>query len=416
MIFTKRNAKSRSGHPMSTIDFYILRQTMKPLIFATVFALLMLLTERMLRLLDIVLDSRSSLYVLLEMLAFFIPHYIALALPIAFFLGVLLAFSGMYQRNELDALGAGGISLYSLLRPILTMALVLAAISALNISFLQPYARYILRSLIHDVTAVAFNSYLREGVFLEVDGYTVMAEEISYDRKQFSNVFIYQQNPDGRSRVITSGGGQLVRPEASDRAALLLGHGKSLHVRPRSGSAETNASRDFDVLAFERLQMPIDLGGSLPFRSRGNDERELTLIELWQSRYTPPRGATYDEMLSEFNDRVVRILSILFLPFLAIGFSIGPRRTHSAYNIAFGILTLIIYNEMVQFGKFAAGDGLLPFFLGQWVPFLIFASCSLYLFHRQASRVPKSNRLDLAIARIEKSLRALLSGVIADKR
>lgn len=401
---------------MSTIGSYILKQAIKPLVFVTSVALMMLLTERMLRLLDVVLDSRSSLHILVEMLAFLIPHYIALALPLAFFLGVLVAFRGMFQRNELDALGAGGVGLYSLLRPILTLAVFLTVISAINISLVQPYARYIYRSLVNNVTALAVNTYFREGVFLEVDGYTVMAEEISYDRNDFSNVFIYQQGRDGRSRVVTAGRGQLIRSEAGDRSALLLGNGKGLRVAPRSESAETNASIDFDVLAFERLKVPIALGKPLPFRSRGKDERELTLVELWQDRYTPPQGATYDEMLAEFNDRVVRILSILFLPFLAIGFAIGPRRTQRAYNVVFGMLTLIVYNEVVRVGKIATSDGLLPFFLGQWVPFILFASYSLYLFYRQASRVPKASRLDLAIAQLAESLQALLSSVIATKR
>ena len=401
---------------MSTIGSYILKQAIKPLVFVTSVALMMLLTERMLRLLDVVLDSRSSLHILVEMLAFLIPHYIALALPLAFFLGVLVAFRGMFQRNELDALGAGGVGLYSLLRPILTLAVFLTVISAINISLVQPYARYIYRSLVNNVTALAVNTYFREGVFLEVDGYTVMAEEISYDRNDFSNVFIYQQGRDGRSRVVTAGRGQLIRSEAGDRSALLLGNGKGLRVAPRSESAETNASIDFDVLAFERLKVPIALGKPLPFRSRGKDERELTLVELWQDRYTPPQGATYDEMLAEFNDRVVRILSILFLPFLAIGFAIGPRRTQRAYNVVFGMLTLIVYNEVVRVGKIATSDGLLPFFLGQWVPFILFASYSLYLFYRQASRVPKASRLDLAIAQLAESLQALLSSVIARSR
>ena len=96
---------------MSTISSYILRQTMGPLLAAVAVALLVLLTERMLRLLDMVLDTGSGLTLLLQMLAFLVPHYMALALPVAFFLGVLLAFSRLHQNRELDALGSAGIGL-----------------------------------------------------------------------------------------------------------------------------------------------------------------------------------------------------------------------------------------------------------------------------------------------------------------
>src|SRR3546814_16857804 len=124
---------------MSTISSYILRQTMGPLLAAVGIALLVLLTERMLRLLDMVLDTGSGLTLLLQMLAFLVPHYMALALPAAFFLGVLLAFSRLHQNRELDAMGSAGIGLRRLLSPVLRPALVLTAPSAVNFSAGQPY-------------------------------------------------------------------------------------------------------------------------------------------------------------------------------------------------------------------------------------------------------------------------------------
>src|SRR3546814_13713323 len=102
---------------MSTISSYILRQTMGPLLAAVGIALLVLLTERMLRLLDMALDTGSGLTLLLKMLAFLVPHYMALALPAAFFLGDLLAFSPLHQNSALDSLDSAGIGLPRLLSP-----------------------------------------------------------------------------------------------------------------------------------------------------------------------------------------------------------------------------------------------------------------------------------------------------------
>ena len=160
---------------MSTINRYILRQAATPLLIAILIALLMLLTERMLRLLDLVLDSSGSLNILLEMLAFLVPHYVALALPVAFFLGILLAFSGMHQRNEINALGSAGIGLHTLLRPVLALAAFLTLLSLLNTAFIQPHARYLYRSLVDYLSSAAATAYLQNGAFLELDGYTFLA-------------------------------------------------------------------------------------------------------------------------------------------------------------------------------------------------------------------------------------------------
>ena len=72
---------------MRTFDFYILRQTVKPLAVVLVVALFVLLIERMLRLLDLVLGAQGPLQIVFEIMAYLVPHYIGLALPISLLLG-----------------------------------------------------------------------------------------------------------------------------------------------------------------------------------------------------------------------------------------------------------------------------------------------------------------------------------------
>lgn len=394
---------------MSTINWYILRQAATPLLMAIFIALLMLLTERMLRLLDSVLDSSGPLHVLLEMLGYLVPHYVALALPIAFFLGTLLAFSGMHQRNEIYALGSGGIGLHTLLRPVLTLAGFLTLLSLLNSALLQPNARYLYRSLVHDLSNTAATAFLQDGVFLEADGYTFMAEKIGHDRSYFSNVFIYEAGEAGGSRVITAKEGRIVPSAKYGESTLNLISGEIMRIEPGARSGTSQPGQGFDILTFGRLELPINLGAALPFRKRGIDERELTLTELWSHRNSPMPNVSTDEMLAEYNDRLVRILSVFFLPFLAIGFAIAPPRTLRAYNMGFGVLVLIVYNEFVRVGKISSADGLVPIMLAQWLPFLLFAAFSVYMFCRQAFGMAGGSGLNLIISALEDKRRSLWS-------
>jgi len=394
---------------MSTINWYILRQAALPLLMAIFIALLMLLTERMLRLLDSVLDSSGPLHVLLEMLAYLVPHYVALALPIAFFLGTLLAFSGMHQRNEIYALGSGGLGLHTLLRPVLTLAGFLTLLSLLNAALIQPNARYLYRSLIHDLSNTAATAFLQDGVFLEADGYTFMAKEIGHDRTYFSNVFIYEDGKAGGSRVITAKEGRIVPTAKPGETILNLIAGEIMRIEPGMWSAARQPGQDFDILTFGRMELPINLGAARAFRKRGIDERELTLVELWSHRHSPMPNVTTDEMLAEYNDRLVRILSVFFLPFLAIGFAIAPPRTHRAYNMGLGVLVLIVYNELIRVGKISAADGLAPIMLAQWLPFFIFAAFSIYMFCRQAFGMAGGSGLNLIISTLEDKRRGLWS-------
>ena len=67
-------------------------------------ALIALLMERMVRLLDLVVNKGGPFYLLLQMLANLIPHYLGIALPAAFFIGVLHAVMKMSSDSELDAM------------------------------------------------------------------------------------------------------------------------------------------------------------------------------------------------------------------------------------------------------------------------------------------------------------------------
>ena len=383
---------------------------------AILIALMMLLTERMLRLLDSVLDSSGPLHILLEMLAYLVPHYVALALPIAFFLGTLLAFSGMHQRNEIYALGSGGLGLHTLLRPVLTLAGFLTLLSLLNSALIQPNARYLYRSLVHDLSSTAATAFLQDGVFLEADGYTFMAEKIGHDRTYFSNVFIYEAGDAGGARVITAKEGRIVPTSKQGQSILNLIAGEIMRIKPGTKSGNAPPGQDFDVLTFGRLELPINLGAALPFRRRGIDERELTLAELWSHRHSPMPDVTTDQMLAEYNDRLVRILSVIFLPFLAIGFAIAPPRTHRAYNMGLGVLVLIVYNEIVRVGKISAADGMAPILLAQWLPFFIFAAFSIYMFCRQAFGMIGISGLSLIISALEDRRRILWSRLSAVRR
>ncbi len=73
------------------VDRHVLRQVSLPLAGTLVIGLLMLLADRMVRLLDTTLGKKNSFSVVFEMLAYLVPHYLGTAIPAALFLGLLLA-------------------------------------------------------------------------------------------------------------------------------------------------------------------------------------------------------------------------------------------------------------------------------------------------------------------------------------
>ena len=374
---------------MRIFDDYITRLATRPLIIAIVVALLLLLLERMLRLLDFVLDSKGTLDVLFKLLSFMVPHYLGLALPAALLLALIISFERLQRDSELDAFFSSGFGLHQLIRPTLRVAVILTVIAALTFGFLQPFTRYTYRSMIHDLTHGPIHRYLQEGLFINVKDTTYMVESVDRDRRRFSRVFAFQISDREGSSVVTARLASLEDSPNEPTPRLHLFDG----VRMDLGfvGPEAPESRDTEVpellpsvASFEQSSIPVELKRSKSFRPRGQDERELTLTELWSEREFPPVGLTRRLLESEFHERVVRILTMLVIPFLAVPLALGRKRVSRAPGMAIGLLVLIAYNKGLDTAGNASTYGSLSPYLTIWGQFALLSVSAAILFYRAA--------------------------------
>jgi lipopolysaccharide export system permease protein len=164
---------------------YLQAQMLRPFLATLVIALLVLVIERMLRILDLVLGWRGGVKLVVELLAYIAPHYLGLALPIAFFLAVFLTFSRMSRDGELDAYSAAGVGLHQLARPVLVAGGALTLVTALTVGYLQPYARYAYEAAVHALTNASIYSLLKEDTFTTLGDTTFVVDRLADRGRSF---------------------------------------------------------------------------------------------------------------------------------------------------------------------------------------------------------------------------------------
>ena len=363
---------------MSVFDRYILNQILPPLGFTLLVALLILLVERSLRVLDMVLGNSGALHYVARMLAYLAPHYFGLALPLAFFLAILLTFNRLSRESEFDAFLAAGIGLHQLVRPLLVVTAGVFLVAAFLFSYLQPHARYAYRALVSTVQNPVLYAMAKEGVFVTRGEVTFLVEEISANRERFSRIFIYQENEQGHSSVTTAKSGELEKESPGQASAAHLRDGV------RQSITRPDQLKNSTVLHFDELRLSLGDNDFGPFRPRGRDEREFTLAELWKFRLEPPNEIRPSKLVSEFHGRIVRLLSIVVLPFLAVSLALGRRRSDRYYGIAVGGMFLFVYHELLQFGERSISREIVEPWLGLWTPCFLFFALSAFLFYRSA--------------------------------
>src|SRR5690606_6207859 len=103
---------------MSSFGRHLMREIASRTVAVLIVALLALLAERLLRIVELVTTWRGNVLMVFEMLAYLVPHYLRVALPAAFFLAVFLTFRRLGRDGELTALMACGYGPCQWLRPV----------------------------------------------------------------------------------------------------------------------------------------------------------------------------------------------------------------------------------------------------------------------------------------------------------
>jgi len=365
---------------------------MPTLLVTLLVAAVILLLERMLRLLDIAVGNGVSTLVVFQMLFNLIPHYIGLALPAALFLGVLLAFRKLSSQSELDAIQSSGIGLSRFIRSAVILGLLMMMVNLILVGYLQPFSRYAYRALLFNVTSGVLESGIGEGVFMDLpNSYTLRVQESRGAGRELYGVFAHQQKEDGTIITLTAKRGQLVTGTAEQATSLRLYQGNRSEWSPGATTADT--------VSFDVFDWPLNLEELVRFRMRGGDERELTISELLRGYInnmnagkTGTRGATTNAqappealvppsaVAAELHGRIVFSLSILFLPMLAAPLGIMTHRASKSFGLVVGLLTLVVYHKILEFSEaYATVGGMAPE-PALWVPFALFIAGTTYLF------------------------------------
>ncbi|WP_026987495.1 LPS export ABC transporter permease LptF [Fodinicurvata fenggangensis] len=381
---------------MPIFDRYILRQVFPPLAFTLLIALLVLLVERMLRVLDSVLGSQGTMQVVFELLAYLVPHYLGLALPMALFLGIYFAFRRLSRESEMDAILASGTGLHQLMRPVMLAAVLLSLFAVLIFNTLQPHSRYAYRSVLSSVQNMSIEALIQPGVFVSSDNTTLMVEEISPDRRQFRRIFMHEEDKQAdEAATITAREGILTESEDDSPPFVQLFNGVRLTTPVEPGKVEgareleSGSERSDGLLRFNEMQTVLGEDAYDAVQPRGEDEREYTIPELWTLKDNPPEGLERSRLLAEMNERLVRIASILVLPFMAVPLALSNRRSQRSSGVAVGVITLLAFNEALQQGVRMVRREQVEPLLGAWGPLLIFLLGSVLLFMDVAFRVPR---------------------------
>jgi len=357
------------------------------------FALAVLLLERLLRIFEVVSSSTRPAGDATQMVINLLPHYLGIAIPMALMLGTIITIDRMSRSSELTSAFGSGVSLFHMTKPFILISIVLMGFNIVLEGYMQPIGRYGYREVVHSVGQKSFAAVLREGKFTKVGGTTF------YVGPGGGPIFIYEETKNDGLRITTANKGELIVREGSGQPVLQLSNGDSFQITPEKLIR--------GQLGFQVSSVAGSVGG-LNFRARGSDERELTSTELFNNR----DGQSFTTISVETNNaalhlRIARVYLLFLLPFIAVPFGINYGRNPSSAGIVVGIVSLVTLQKALEFGQKLGARGEIPPWMGIWPLMGVVTLSAIFIYRNSAVKMgqPPLATLSIFMADVAKDIR-----------
>ena len=390
---------------MQLVDRYLVRNIAVPLTGTLVLAAMLLVLDKMLRLFDFVITAGGPVSVVWRMLANLIPEYLSLGIPIGLLLGILLAFRKLALSSELDALRGIGVGYNRLLRVPYVFAIALMLVNIAIVGWVDPYARYRYEGLRFDLKSGSLGASIKVGEFNGFGKRMTLRIDRSDDKgTHLHGIFTALDDKSGMRIAATASEGQFLSTDDPDTIIFRLKRGRLVQEGPKFATPRT--------LSFESYDLPINLPSIDPFRGRGNEQKELTLPEIYDRAYGDAPVSANEGLAARANlhFRLVEVAMMLMLPLLAIALAVPPKRSNSSLGIFVGIVLVVTYHKVNQYAEGAGAQGRMIPELALWLPFLGLVALILWMYHVIAHRPGGQpiGALEAAFAKLGKMVRRLI--------
>lgn len=246
---------------------YLAREVLSSMLAVSLVLLMIIISARFVNYLAEAAAGKLDAGVLLTLMAYRLPAYLELILPLGLFIGILFAHGRLYLDSEMTVLSACGMSQRRLVLYTSFSALVVAVIVGMFSLYLGPQGVKASEELLARQRNRTDFETLKPSRFHNLDGGTGIsyAESISDDKQQLRKVFMAKVSPIDPSlnldeaqqnevdlAVLTAESGQTVIDPNSGRKYLLLANGRRYVGTPGHVDYQVVEFKEF----YQRLPEP----------------------------------------------------------------------------------------------------------------------------------------------------------------
>ena len=377
---------------MRTLHKYLTLQVLAALLLTVaVFTFVLLLGTVLKEILTLLISGLAPISTVLEAIGLLIPFVCVYALPMGLLTATLLVFGRFSADQELTAARASGVSLLSLITPVLLLSLLCCGFSAWFNMELGPLSRVAYKKLLLNARADLVNIQLPAGrPIYDFPGYIILVGKNHGGNLEDIRLFVLEKNETNISWWLHAPQGRLESNLTNKEIYLHLFEARSLSKQGVVNSASDYLSENLypTNTAAVRYQPKIS---DMTFWQLQDTARNLERLNFptdadVSSEELRAQFHEVEKLIEQYRAEMNRQIAFSFacFGFALVGIPLGIRmhRRETNVGIAIALVLVLVYYSFVVLGESLAARPEFAPHLIFWLPNLIFQAVGVVLLWR----------------------------------
>lgn len=323
---------------MKILEIYILRRAFQMFLVTLLPVLTIIWTIQVLGRINLVTDTGQSIGSFATLATFILPTIIPVVLPFAVVIGVTQTLNAMNNDSELAVIDAAGASRLTIYRPMMILAIAMAAFSFVVTNFVEPVSRVKAREMVAEAYADLLSSVIEEKTFRSIeDGLYVQISE-RHSGRVLTGIFMVDYRDPNWDLIYYAREGSI----AEDGKTLTMRDGE-VHRKAKDGRISIVK---FLSYAFDLSSMAESTGEAPVYAS----DRNLDFLvnpDPTDKTFLASPGSFRSELHRRLSDWMLPVVFTL-ISLVVIGGARSSRRARlhpmvAALSISFGLKWLTFY-------------------------------------------------------------------------
>ncbi len=333
--------------------------------------------------LNVVLELNIGFTDFLRLFSYLFPNMFLYSMPMAAMMGMIIAFSRLSSDTEILAFKANGISIYTILPPVIMVSMAIAGITGYFSVKLIPTGEIAMKQLLFQLAKEKIDKGIKENAFTEALGDVVVyVQSIDKTTGQWQNVWVSDMRDQKVPSITMAKSGSMVGDSRKMQVTIIL----------ENGSLNRPDGTYTQIVTFDRYQINIPL--RIPSIIDGTDVTQqsissMTMGQLQLAATQLGRESKQGrEALVHFHKRLVLPVGCFILSLLGLPLGLQARAGRSAIGIPLGLGGFILYYVLFTIGKNIAEESSHSVWVAMWFPNLIFFVFTVLLLRQTANERP----------------------------